>query len=213
MTEERQAHWEQVYAAKTEDEVSWFEESPAVSLALIEACRVAPGDAVIDIGGGASRLADALLGRGFNDVTVLDLSENALARAKARLGPRASLITWIAADVTRWQPSRTYSLWHDRAAFHFLTEPEDRARYREKLLAALKPAGYAIAGTFALDGPGKCSGLPVVRYDAKSLAGALGPSFELLETRSHSHLTPSGKVQQFQFSIFRRGAGVKTPRE
>lgn len=202
--QDRHAHWEQVYAAKAESEVSWFEESPAVSLALVEACGVGSSEAAIDIGGGASRLVDALLDGGFVDVTVLDLSENALAKAKARLGPRAPLVTWIAADVTRWEPQRSFSLWHDRAVFHFLTEPEDRAQYRETLMQALRPGGRAIIGTFAMDGPQRCSGLPVVRYDAKSLAGTLGPPFELIAARTHSHVTPAGKIQEFQFSVFDR---------
>ncbi len=204
MSEDRHAHWEQVYTAKAEGEVSWFEESPAVSLGRIESCGAGPADAVIDIGGGASRLVDALTGEGFNDVTVLDLSGTALAKAKARLGAKASRAGWIAADVTRWQPSRSFRIWHDRAAFHFLTAPEDRLRYRERLIAALKPGSYAIIGTFAPDGPEKCSGLPVVRYDGNALAAELGPSFELIETRNHNHVTPAGKVQKFQFSILRR---------
>ena len=204
MQQDRHTHWEHIYATNAESAVSWFEESTTVSLELIEACQIAPSDAIIDIGAGASRLVDALLDKGFEDVTALDFAENALACAKARLGPRASLVTWIAADVTVWQPSRTYSLWHDRAAFHFLTGSEDRTRYRERLLMALKPVGYAIIGTFAMDGPQQCSGLPVIRYDAKSLAGELGPRFELAGTRSHGHVTPSGKVQQYQFGVFRR---------
>lgn len=204
MPRDLHTHWQQVYTAKAENEVSWFEESPSISLALIEACGAGPAEAVIDIGGGESRLVDALLNGGFTDVTVLDLSENALARAKARLGAASPRVTWIAADVTRWEPRKSFSLWHDRAVFHFLTEPEDRVQYREKLLQALRPGGRAIIGTFAMDGPQRCSGLPVVRYDAGSLAQTLGPPFELLSARGHSHVTPAGKVQEFQFSVFGR---------
>ena len=202
---DRQAHWDNVYRTKREDEVSWFQASPTVSLDLIHASGIGRNAAIIDIGGGASRLVDALLDEGFTDVTVLDLSEESLATTKARLGVRASSVTWIVADVTTWQPPRTYDLWHDRAALHFLTAPEDRAAYAERVLRAVRPAGHVIIGTFAPDGPERCSGLPVVRHDAESIGKVLGPSFELIESRRHDHQTPMGGSQKFQFSRFRRG--------
>jgi len=200
----RSAHWEAVYATKGENEVSWFQESPAPSLELMELAQLTPESAIVDIGGGASRLVDGLLARGFRNVTVLDLSESALAAARARLGDRADHVRWVVADVTAWEPSQTYDLWHDRAAFHFLTDAAARSAYVDRLKQALKPAGHVIIGTFALDGPERCSGLPVTRHDAVSLAAALGGEFELIDTRPHAHVTPWGSTQQFQFSTFRR---------
>jgi len=200
----RHAHWQNVYRTRGERDVSWFEESPQISLDLIRATGVGSDAAIVDIGGGASRLVDALLDEGFVDITVLDLSEKALATSKARLGARGSQVKWIAADVTAWEPPRTCDVWHDRAAFHFLTDPTDRTAYAERVLRAVRRGGHVIIGTFALDGPERCSGLPVVRHDAASLGQMLGPSFELVESRKHAHQTPSGSIQRFQFSRFRR---------
>jgi len=203
-SESRQAHWEGVYTKKGENEVSWFQERPAPSLELIARVGAARASAIIDIGGGASRLADNLIDRGFEDVTVLDLSGAALEAAKARLGGRAAQVHWIVADATAWEPPKAYDVWHDRAAFHFLTEERDRAAYVARLGRALKVGGHAIIATFALDGPERCSGLPVVRYDAASLGQTLGSAFQLVETRRHAHATPWGTDQSFQFSVFRR---------
>ena len=202
--ESRQAHWQNVYTSKGENEVSWFQESPAPSLALIAEVDTPPDAGIIDIGGGASRLVDHLLDQGFRDVTVLDLSAAALEAAKARLGERAGRARWFVADATTWEPSRTYDLWHDRAAFHFLTEERDRDAYIARLRQGLKIGGHAIIATFALDGPEKCSGLPVMRYDSARLAQTLGPGFELLQSGNSDHATPWGSQQHFQFSAFRR---------
>jgi trans-aconitate methyltransferase len=200
----RTAHWENVYTTKGEREVSWFQESPAPSLELIDRVGANPASDIIDIGGGASRLVDALIERGFSAVSVLDLSEAALAAAKARLGERAARVQWFASDVTRWEPPQFFDIWHDRAAFHFLTEARDRAAYLSRLRRAVRPGGHAIIATFAPDGPERCSGLPVMRYDAAGLARTLGEGFALVEARSHQHTTPWHSVQQFQFSVFRR---------
>ncbi|HLQ93934.1 MAG TPA: methyltransferase domain-containing protein [Xanthobacteraceae bacterium] len=200
----RQAHWQGVYSSKRPEEVSWFQETPAVSLELMRAAGVTQASSIIDVGGGASRLVDVLMDAGYQNLTVLDLSAAALAATQARLGQGAAAVTWIAADVTTWQPRETYDLWHDRAAFHFLTEPADRGAYVACLMAALKPGGHAIMATFAPDGPERCSGLPVVRYDGASLTAVLGDAFELLQTVRHAHATPMGSVQNFQFSLFRR---------
>jgi SAM-dependent methyltransferase len=201
----RQAHWEKVYATKRENEVSWFQENPAPSLDLIAKAGATALSSVIDVGGGASRLVDALVEDGFRDVTVLDLSDAALTAAKARLGGRAEQVQWVVADVTEWEPhAAAYDVWHDRAAFHFLTEERDRAAYVARLIKAVKPGGCAIIGTFAPDGPERCSGLPVVRYDAESLRRVVGDAFELIETLRHEHRTPWGSEQHFQFSLFRR---------
>jgi len=201
----RREHWENVYITKEESEVSWFQENPASSLELITLVGATPSTVVIDIGGGTSRLVDSLVERGFDAVTVLDISATALEVAKARLGSRANQVAWIVADITMWEPpQKVYDLWHDRATFHFLTDEHDRTAYVERLSKALKPGGYAIIATFAPDGPERCSGLPVVRYDAEYLGQVLGSAFELVKTRRRKHLTPWGSVQRFQFSIFRR---------
>jgi SAM-dependent methyltransferase len=203
-SEGRQAHWEGVYTKKGENELSWFQENPALSLQLIAQVGATPASAIIDIGGGASRLVDNLIERGFEDVTVLDLSEAALEAAKARLGGRAAQVHWIVADATVWEPLKAYDIWHDRAAFHFLTEDSDRAAYIARLERALKVGGHAIIATFALDGPERCSGLPVVRYDPASLGQTLGRAFQLVDTQRQIHATPWSSEQSFQFSVFRR---------
>lgn len=200
----RQAHWQNVYKEKGEYRVSWFQERPAVSLELIESVGAKSGSAIIDIGGGASRLVDALVEKGYQDLTVLDLSDSAVSIAKARLGGSAAAVNWIVADLTQWEPKRAYDLWHDRAAFHFLTEASDRSAYIDRLARAVRRGGHAIIGTFALDGPERCSGLPVVRYDAAQLSAALTRSFALVDMRRDDHKTPWGAVQHFQFSVFRR---------
>jgi trans-aconitate methyltransferase len=200
----RQDHWQAVYTSKGEKDVSWFQEHPALSLDLIALAGGTAGSAIIDIGGGASRLVDALVAKGFVAVSLLDLSEAAVATAKARMGRQADKVTWIVADVTAWQPDGVFDIWHDRAAFHFLTEDRDRAAYMACLTRALKPGGHAIIATFAPDGPEKCSGLPVMRYDAESLGRTLGSAFKLVEARREAHVTPWNAVQQFQFSLFRR---------
>jgi SAM-dependent methyltransferase len=199
-----QAHWEAVYSHKGEQEVSWFQESPEPSLELIARAGATPASDIIDIGGGASRLVDALLSRGFAHLTVLDLSEAALAKARARLGADVPKVRWIAADVTTWQPNVRYDVWHDRAAFHFLTEPEAQRAYIDRLKLALRASGHAIIATFALDGPEKCSGLPVARHSAETIGALLGAEFAVVDTRRHEHTTPWGSVQKFQFSTFVR---------
>lgn len=204
----RQAHWENVYTTKGENEVSWFQQSPAPSLALIAQAGATHASAIIDIGGGASRLVDHLVEQGFEDVTVLDLSGAALAAAKSRLesqlGARADRVSWIVADATSFEPAKPYDIWHDRAAFHFLTDASDRAAYIARLKHGLKIGGHAIIATFALDGPEKCSGLPVARYDGASLGQTLGAAFKLVRTQRHEHATPWDSRQIFQFSVFRR---------
>lgn len=200
----KQAHWQNVYQNRDERDVSWFEESPAISLELIQATGVGVAGPIIDIGGGASRLVDALMREGFRAITVLDLSEKALAASRQRLGAQAAQISWIVADVTTWQPTETFDVWHDRAAFHFLTDPADGAAYAARVQKAVRPGGNVIIGTFALDGPERCSGLPVTRHDAASIGQVLEKSFKFIETRRHDHETPRGDIQRFQFSRFQR---------
>ena len=201
---DRSSHWDSVYATKGEAEVSWFQDSPTISLDLIRAAAPDHGAAVIDVGGGASRLVDALLQDGYRDVSVLDLSANALDATRKRIGAAAATVDWIVADATTWQPAKTYDVWHDRAAFHFLTDAGDRAAYVERLRSAVAPGGQIIIATFAPDGPEKCSGLPVQRHDSASLLAELGPEFTLVETRRETHHTPWDSTQAFQFSRFQR---------
>jgi SAM-dependent methyltransferase len=202
--QDNRAHWDAVYTARAPEEVSWYQARPDTSLALIARAGKGPGASLVDVGGGASRLVDLLLDAGYRQITVLDLSPVALERARNRLGDRASLVTWLAADVTAWTPSRTFDVWHDRAVFHFLVDAEDRRRYLAVLAAALPPGGQAILGTFASDGPERCSGLPVRRYEPDTLTAEVGSAFRLLEGLHEEHLTPSGTVQRFQFSRFLR---------
>lgn len=202
-TADRQAHWQGVYQTKHEHELSWFQESADVSINLIRATGVGPDAAIIDIGGGTSRLVDGLLLAGFRSLSVLDLSEAALATARARLGVQAAKVNWVVADVTTWVPQEIYDVWHDRAAFHFLTDPGDRTAYAERVRRVVRSGGYVIIGTFAPDGPERCSGLPVLRHDATSIGEVLGGAFELELTRQHEHPTPWGTIQHFQFSRFR----------
>ncbi|MDF0599838.1 class I SAM-dependent methyltransferase [Psychromarinibacter sp. C21-152] len=201
------AHWDAVYRARAEDRLTWFEATPTLSLELI-ARHAVPGRPVIDVGGGASRLAEALVARGVGPVTVLDLSPEALAASRARMGAAAAQVDWIAADVTGWVPDRRYGLWHDRAVFHFLTDAAQRAGYLRALDAALDPDGAAILMTFAEDGPETCSGLPVRRYSPDTLAAEveahLPGRFRLAERGRHVHVTPKGNRQAFQLSVLRR---------
>jgi len=205
-TASRQSHWENVYTTKGENEVSWYQQSPAPSFELIMQAGATHASAIIDIGGGASRLVDHLVDHGFEDITVLDLSAAALEAARRRLESRSDRVRWVVADATAWEPVKAYDIWHDRAAFHFLTDENDRAAYVARLARGVKAGGHAIIGTFALDGPEKCSGLPVARYDSASLTLALGSEFRLVDTRRHEHATPWGSRQMFQFSVFRREA-------
>lgn len=201
---DRKRHWENVYGKKAEHEVSWFQAEPATSLALMARCGVEKNAAVIDVGGGESRLVDRLLDGGYTDVTVLDLSARALDVTRERLGPRANGVQWIVADITAWTPPRRYRLWHDRAVLHFLADAGDRRAYVRALLAALEPGGWAIVASFALDGPERCSGLPVVRYSPETLAAELGGELRLVESVREEHRTPGGAIQRFQFSRFQR---------
>jgi SAM-dependent methyltransferase len=204
LPDEKRAHWDAVYTTKKPDEVSWHQAHPSTSLGFIHRTGKGAAARVVDVGGGASRLVDALLDQGFEQVTVLDISPEALERARERLGEMAQHVTWTAADVTRWTPPGAFDIWHDRAVFHFLVGAEERRAYKETMASALPPGGQAIIGTFASDGPERCSGLPVARYEPETLASELGTAFRLLESSHEDHVTPGGKVQRFQFSRFVR---------
>jgi SAM-dependent methyltransferase len=198
------AHWNRVYTTKGDRDVSWFEDAPAISMGMIEACGLTPTTAIVDIGGGNSRLVDALVAKGARDVSVLDVSGVALAGARSRLGDAAAHVNWIEADVTREWSLPPVDIWHDRAAFHFLTTEDERAAYVKHLHQKVKAGGHVIIATFALDGPERCSGLPVTRYSPATLAAEIGEGFDLVESRAHQHTTPWGAPQSFQYSRFRR---------
>ena len=195
--------WEDVYQSKDEAETSWFEDRPQVSLDLIAATGATRDATIVDVGAGASRLVDCLLALSFHRITVLDLSETALTKARARL-PDDAPVEWVVANVLKWQPSGHFDVWHDRAAFHFLTAAADQEAYLQVMDRALVPGGHAIIGTFAPDGPEKCSGLPVARYDAALLAERLGPDYQLIRSLIHDHHTPWGSMQRFHFGLFKK---------
>jgi SAM-dependent methyltransferase len=200
---DRKAHWETVYATKGVTEVSWFQSEPRMSLDLIETASPTHGR-IIDIGGGASILVDRLLDRGFQKVAVLDISAEALERSQSRLGDRARQVKWIVADVTTVESLDQFDVWHDRAVFHFLTDAVDRRKYVALASRTIPIGGHLVIGTFAIDGPAKCSGLDVCRYDAQLLATELGLSFQLVKEVAHEHITPWGKPQKFFFGLFQR---------
>lgn len=200
---ERKKHWEAVYGSRAAEETSWYQRRPDISLDMIRDACPDRDAGLIDVGGGASTLVDHLLSDGYSDLTVLDLSAAALAQAQTRLGEAARRVAWLEADVTRFEPPRRWALWHDRAAFHFLVDRADRQAYLQRLGAALTPGGQVIIATFAPDGPPRCSGLEVVRYDAETLAAELGPPYSLLESRWETHRTPQGREQRFGFHRFR----------
>lgn len=198
-------HWEHVYSTKRTDEVSWFQEHLGLSLRLIQGASVPLSASIIDVGGGGSTLIEDLLSLGYASLTVLDISKAALAAARARLGADANAVQWIETDITKATlPLHGYDVWHDRAVFHFLADPQDRRSYVHALYRALKPGGYLIVAAFAEDGPSQCSGLPVVRYSAQQMHAEFGESFMLLKHDKEAHRTPFGAVQQFVYCCFRK---------
>jgi trans-aconitate methyltransferase len=198
-------HWDRAYS-EGERTRSWFESEPVGSLRMFQLAGVSPADSVIDAGGGASTLVDALLERGFDDVTVLDISATGIQAAQRRLGPSAGRVQWIVADLRDWRPSRTYQVWHDRAVLHFLTADADRQSYLETLTASTAAGAVAIFATFAPDGPPQCSGLRVAGYSAQDLAALLGDRWSSVGDSREAHVTPAGAVQPFVWAVFRRTA-------
>jgi len=199
-------HWDEVYATRAPAEVSWFQRTPAISLRLLNEWAT-PRSSVIDLGGGASTLVDSLLDAGWADLTVLDVSSEALRQVRVRLSDRAQLVHFVVADARSWRPGRTYDVWHDRAVFHFLVDATDRDRYVEVLSEALAPGGVVVVGTFAHDGPTQCSGLATARYDREGIARVFAPAFALEHTEREEHVTPAGTVQPFLWSVLRRANG------
>lgn len=200
-------HWQEVYAHKAPSSVSWFQDQPAPSLAMISATGLGPEASVIDVGAGASALVDNLLDRGFDSITVLDVSSQALAVTRARLAGRAAKVRWVVADLTAWAaPTAAFDIWHDRAVFHFLVSDEDHRAYVTALERALRPDGFVILATFSLSGPERCSGLPVMRHSPATLSAALGPGFVLIHATAEVHKTPGGATQDFIWCLFHRTA-------
>lgn len=197
------AHWEKIYADKSDQEVSWYQPFPETSLQLIDELKLGYGDAIIDIGGGNSNLTAALFKKGYTDLTVLDISEKSLNRMRQKLGVTFKNIKWVESDVKEFLTIKKYKLWYDRAAFHFLTSKEDKMVYVEKLIQALEPKGYFILSTFSSDGPGKCSGLDICQYNLASLKSIFEDSFELLNVFNEDHVTPFETKQNFIFSIWK----------
>jgi SAM-dependent methyltransferase len=204
--EEVASRWERLYGRREPEELSWHEPSPRASLELIAEAGIPASAGLIDVGGGASRLAGELLRAGYSDITVADVSATALRHARDRLGELGERVAWVEADVRDHDFGRSFDLWHDRAVFHFLVEPGDRDGYLRTLRRSLRPGGHLVLATFGPDGPTECSGLPVVRYSAASLADALGADFELLASRLEEHRTPSETSQQFLYVRMRRAA-------
>ncbi|MBS1807349.1 MAG: class I SAM-dependent methyltransferase [Acidobacteria bacterium] len=206
MNAPRQIHWNNIYATKLVNGVSWYQDIPEKSLQLIhQFMPVERQPAVIDVGGGASRLVDALWAEGYRSLAVLDIAETALAKSQARLGSASEHIAWLVADVTDTKlPNDAYDLWHDRAVFHFLVEPEERSRYVQLLRQALKPGGVLVMSTFAPDGPEKCSNLTVRRYDCDEVGRILGPTFKLLLSDREIHQTPFQTQQAFSYCVFQK---------
>jgi ubiquinone/menaquinone biosynthesis C-methylase UbiE len=202
---ETKAHWEKIYQTKQPSEVSWTQNVPESSLRLLHSFKLPQTAAVIDIGGGDSRLVDHLLNEDFQDISVLDISENALARAKKRLEEKAKLVKWIVSDITEFVPERKYDLWHDRATFHFLTTEEQIEQYISTAMRAIADGGYAIISTFSKIGPDKCSGLEIRKYSEELLQAQLTRGFKKLECFTEDHLTPFGTVQNFLFCGFQKG--------
>ena len=194
-------HWDAVY--RRHDAHSWDQTRPTIALGLLDAVGLPAHAAAIDVGGGDGALAAALLDRGHTDITVLDISAEALAAGRARLGEASDAVRWLVADIRRWQPERSFDLWHDRAVFHFLTRAEDRAAYVRQVAHAVRPGGHVIVATFGPEGPEKCSGLDVMRYDADGLHGEFGPKFRLLDSVTELHETPWGTPQQFMYCFCR----------
>jgi len=200
-----QKHWSHIYETKAVDDVSWYQVRPETSLAYIQQTGIASNAAIIDVGSGASTLVDYLVDAHYTDITLLDLSAEALEIARKRVGDTEAHLHWLVGDITTVElPHNHYDVWHDRAVFHFLTDPELKKRYVEQVLQAVKPNGYVIIATFALDGPDKCSGLTVAQYDAQSLHRVFGNQFELIDSTKETHHTPWGSEQRFIYCYCRK---------
>jgi trans-aconitate methyltransferase len=202
MTAGRSDHWENVYQTRPSADVSWFQAEPAVSLRLVRSAAETTGS-IVDVGGGTSTLVDRLLADGFRDLTIVDVSESALTTVRERIADRAASVTFVGCDLSDWTPDRTFDVWHDRAVFHFLTDEAAKADYVALVEMAVPPDGIVVLATFAPDGPTSCSGLPVARYDAESLAAQFTDQFILTHSEREQHVTPAGHVQPFTWVMLR----------
>lgn len=200
----RKEHWDKIYSTKSPHEVSWTQDDPATSLTYIHSLNLSRDASIIDIGGGESKLVDRLLEEGFEDVTVLDISEEAIGHTKHRLGEGAARVTWVVSDVLEFETDKKYDVWHDRATFHFLTTSEEIEKYVAKAKQFVKDDGFLIIGTFSENGPPKCSGLKVRRYSDVTLEDQLGKGFEKVRCLTEDHRTPFNTVQNFLFCSFKR---------
>jgi 2-polyprenyl-3-methyl-5-hydroxy-6-metoxy-1,4-benzoquinol methylase len=201
---DRKNHWDHIYETKQLNEVSWYQPTPDTSLKFFEQFNIPKQAKIIDVGGGDSLLVDHLLDRGYENITVLDISELALERAKLRLGDRAASVKWIAADAASFVPEEQYDFWHDRAAFHFLTQEEEIENYINNVQKSIKPSGILVIGTFSEQGPKKCSGIEIKQYSETSMTDRLKPFFEKIGCISVEHKTPFDTIQQFIFCSFRK---------
>lgn len=199
---DRQKHWEHIYNSKSLEEVSWFQPKPETSLVFINELNISKNAKIIDVGGGDSYLVDHLLDMGYTDVSVLDISEKAIERAKKRLGKKADLVKWIVSDVTTFQPTEKYDLWHDRAAFHFLTQEDEINKYLDIVQNNIQSSGFLILGTFSEQGPEKCSGIKIKQYTETSLSRLFENQFKRTKCITVDHKTPSGSLQNFVFGCF-----------
>lgn len=200
MNNSRKSHWEHVYTTKDSVNVSWYQPVQAKSLELIRSTDVSLQAPILDVGGGASTLVDNLLDAGYQDISVLDIASSAFTQARARLGATATQVKWIETDITDFEPSRSYSVWHDRAVFHFLTDAADRERYLSVLRQSLQPRGHFLLATFGEEGPTRCSGLEVQRYSVEMLKTLLEPDFRIRAYEIEEHRTPMGAAQEFLYS-------------
>ena len=201
---DRKSHWEHIYQSKENNEVSWFQPTPETSLDFFKMFSVPLNAKVIDVGGGDSLLVDNLLDLGYQDITILDISELAIEKAKKRLGDRASKVKWIVTDATTFEPTEKYDFWHDRAAFHFLTEEKEITNYLETAQKFINPSGVLVIGTFSEQGPKKCSGIEIKQYSETGMTERLKNFFEKIKCITVDHQTPSGTFQNFIFCSFRR---------
>ena len=204
---DRKSHWEQVYATRMAEKLGWYKPRLDTSLSWLAELNLGRSASIIDVGGGASTLVDDLVDAGYESITVLDVAEEALAASKKRLGRQSEMVMWLSGDITDYSlPPNRFALWHDRAMLHFLVDAEQRDAYHANLMQSLQPGGHVIIGVFAPEAPEKCSGLPVRRYDADSLARFLGDAFELLRQHKEMHVTPGGVEQMYVYCLFRRSA-------
>lgn len=201
---DREKHWNNIYETKELNEVSWYQPKPATSLQFIEALQLPKSASIIDMGGGDSFLVDHLLAAGFENITVLDISEKAIEKAKYRLGDAAQKVKWVVADAAQFQPEEKYDVWHDRAAFHFLTDEHEISNYLKSAKQHIKPKGLLIVGTFSENGPKKCSGIEIKQYSKEALTARFQDGFEKVECININHETPSGSIQNFTFCKFKK---------